>query len=306
MLLISNQIYAGERIEVFKVSNEPIEFTWYLIKDNTLFIDLAYTQEARGKIFEFENEKFHEIPMMREDVFKFAKKYEVDRIDDPDIKRKDIENNKYLILKRKGDSYTDYFMTIEENGKEKDISKNRYVLFAFGSYAYIDKEFQKIYFLGEDLKKKVRGLYIYDIINDKFDEMYVIKSNDEKSIIYSNPIRVPNTPYLMFLGVKDEQNWGLYIEEIPEWKEEMEAKNKELSSSEKEGEKQDPSSEVKEKKYVIDGPANLREKAKGKKVVGELADKEEVKILNKKGDWYEVQSEKIKGWTFKDNVKEAE
>ena len=88
---------------------------------------------------------------------------------------------------------------------------------------------------------------------------------------------------------------------IPEWKEEIEAQNKEKAV---ETSNKDESKE--EVKYIIDGPANLRDKAKGEKVIAELADKAEVKILNKKGDWYEVQSGDIKGWTFKDNVKEVQ
>jgi hypothetical protein len=131
-----------------------------------------------------------------------------------------------LILNRIGESYTDYYLTIEENGKEKDISKNKYALFAWGSYAYIDKKNQKIYMVCKDLKKKTGGLFIYDIAKDTFKEFHVIKTDDDKAITYSNPIRIPNTPYLMLIGAKTGTDWGVYIEEIPEWKTEIESKVK--------------------------------------------------------------------------------
>jgi hypothetical protein len=243
IFLLNQTLYATEKIEVFNVLNAPIEFSGYLLKDNNIYIDLGYAQEERSKIFKFENKKFQEIVMTQEQVIDFADKYEVVRIDDPDIKRKDLGNNKYLILKRDGDSYTDYFMTIEEDGKERDISKNRYVLFAFGSYAYIDKKHQKIYMVCKDEKKKKQGLYIYDISNDTFIEKYVNKESEYyNSVRYSKPIRIPNTYYLMYFGFKDERNWAVYIEEIPEWKEEIEAQNKDK----KEEVKQESSTEVKE------------------------------------------------------------
>ena len=299
VVFFMNNIFAEKAttvIEVFK-SDKVVEKIWYLEKNANFYMAVGYDGILEAQLFKFENNKFIEIIKKQEEVRKFISKYEVSEIDDPKNEKIDIGDNKYLVLKRIGDSYTDYFLNIEDNGREKDISKNRYALYSFGSYAYIDKTYQKIYMFAKDFKKKKRGLFVYNIKDDVFSEMYTVGLDNYDVPVYSNPIRIPNTQYLMYRFTKNKNNWSIYIEEIPEWKEGIEAQNKEKAANKVESKE--------EVKYIIDGPANLRDKAKSKKIIGSIEDKSEVKILNKKGDWYEVQSGDIKGWTFKDNVKEV-
>ena len=281
-VICSCQLYAKERgnkIEIFKVSDKPVEFTGYLIKDNQLYVDLGFTDEERSKIFKYEDKKLIEVPMSREEIIDFSKKYYARSVSSNN--KNDLGDGKYLILRIKENTYADYYMSIiDSDGKEQDISRNRYTLLLWNTYAYIDKENQKIYMTCRDEKNKKMGLYVYDVKKDIFIEEYVDSEKKYyEAIRYFNPIRIPNTPYLMLAGFEDEKNWGLYIQEIPEWKAEQ-------------------------VKYVIDGPANLRDKPKGK-VIGNIENDVEVKMINKKGDWYEVESGNLKGWTFKDNIKEV-
>ena len=294
MSFISMQVYANESnkvLKIFQADAKQLERMWYLEKDNNIYVCIGYDNTLESNLYKYENKKLVTVPMSIDEEYKFRKEYEIEQIDDSDIKKKDLGNNKYLILKRVGESYTDYYMTIEENGKERDISKERYMLFAFGNYGYIDKKYQKIYVFCRDRKKKRIGLYVYDITVNTFKEFHVIKEDEDK-VLYSDPVRIPNTPYLMFKGINTPTDWGMYIEEIPEWKAEIENQNKE-------------DKEVKEKKYIIDGPANIREKPKGK-TIGSIEDGAEVKILREEEKWYEVERKGIKGWTYKENVKEKQ
>jgi hypothetical protein len=96
----------------------------------------------------------------------------------------------------------------------------------------------KLYFIG--FSKNTGGLYQYDINKNKVEDLKVEKNNafDNKGIV--DPIRIPNTSYLLYhtanLGLKPtkynpekfEQAEGVefWIQEIPEWKAEIEVKNK--------------------------------------------------------------------------------
>jgi hypothetical protein len=171
---------------------------------------------------------------------------------------------------------------------------------------YIDNLLGKIYFPG--FRKGTHGIYIYDTKNETISDFVTKKDNDiNTGLRYGQPIRIPNTQYIMYIEdvgnfekkgnvrVIDKVAFNVWIQEIPEWKAELEAKAKEGSSE----------AAVKEKRYVIDGPANVWKKPKGK-TIGSIENGVEVKIVSKKGDWYEVESKDMKGWTFKDNVKEVE
>jgi hypothetical protein len=299
MASILIQVYASEKsqnnmpLKIFQAENKLCEVIWYIEKDNKLYISIGYNNTPESNLYEYEDRELIKIPMTLEEEDKFRDGYEVLRIANPAIKKKDLGNNKYLILKIIEDTYSDYLMTIEENGKEKDISKNRYILYGWKSYAYIDKEFQKIYMVCRDVKKKLTGLFVYDIIKDTFREFPVVKIDDNKSITYLNPIRIPNTPYLMMLGEKTGTDWGMYIEEIPEWKEEIERQEK--------NKKENPTA----KAAYTNGSANVRDNPKGK-VISTLNDWTEVLILEQENDWYHILHADIEGWTYKDNIRQAE
>jgi hypothetical protein len=154
-------------------------------------------------------------------------------------------------------------------------------------YIYVDRLNKQFYFTGYEADE-FSGILRYDI-----------KKNEiEKIVKYSSPImapmRLPNTPYLMF-GVREGEVEALflniYIKEIPEWKAEIE--------KQKENKKLHPTA----RKAFIDGPANIRDKPKGKNTAT-LDDLMEVLILNQENDWYEILYANVRGWTYKDNLKD--
>jgi hypothetical protein len=198
------------------------------MKDQKLYLEIGFNDEKCNKIFEFNNKKLIEIPMTDYEIDIFDEKYSLPTAGSLETLKTDLGNGKFFILEVKPNSYTDYRMYVEDRkGNKKDISKDRYFMYAFRDYMYIDKDFQKVYMVCIDKKEKKHGLYVYDINNDKFYEKYV--SSEKKydvSIKYRYPMRVPNTQYLMYIGLKDERNWAIYIEEIPEWKSELEKKEK--------------------------------------------------------------------------------
>jgi hypothetical protein len=157
---------------------------------------------------------------------------------------------------------------------------------------YINKKNQKIYMYCYDYKKEVRGLYVYDIVTDSFNEKYVVSIDDKKHEFYLNPQRIPNMQYLIYVGVKQMwNNWSLYTEEVPEWKAETEqqAKNK----------KENPGA----KAAYANGSANIRDNPKGK-VISTLNDWTEVLIIEQKNDWYHILYADVDGWTYKDNIRQ--
>jgi hypothetical protein len=309
--------------------NKRSQLLGYVIKDNTLYLGIWIdTDGKQGKsfVYKYENGRLKDMKMSEKEADDFIETNRIPKTDDLEKQKLEIKDGKYLILRVWAEAINFYNLYIYDGKEERNMTNDRYLAYLIGNYIYIDKENEKIYFdvwnrskyIDKDKKEKQEeesGMFIYDIRADKFEFFKGIKSEQDKEgneVIISciNPIRVPNTEYLMYIAdkktsyVKNDSlmNTGLevWIQEIPEWKEELEAKEKDKNTDEIKSD-ENKSAEV---KYVIDGPANLREKAKGKKVVGELADKAEVKILNKKGDWYEVESGEIKGWTYKDNVKE--
>jgi hypothetical protein len=295
--VIQAEASIGKPKKIFSTPNEWQSFYGYLIKENVLYFGVSYNGVC--KAYNYNDGKIDELNMDSEEAKSFLAEtipFSDESIDKQGNIRFSINDDISLRLEEWANGMYTIFVT--KNGVEKDVMNDKYRCAMVYGYVYIDKENLKIYFNGATVRKSENNLLVYDIKNDKF---YPI--NSAKNEAFANPIRIPNTSLIMYQGLGDSKGFDVYVQEIPEWKEEIEAQNKDK----KEEVKQESSTEVKEeKKYVIDGPANLRDKAKGKKVVGELADKAEVKMLNKKGDWYEVESGEIKGWTFKDNVKEAE
>jgi hypothetical protein len=255
MTSILIQVYASEKsqnnmpLKIFQAENKQSEAIWYIEKDNTFYLCISY-DDIGVKLYKYKKEELSEVSISKDELYNLKDNYSCKKVSDSDINKKDLGNNRYLILKIIEDTYDDYLMTIEEDGKEKDISKNRYILYGWKSYVYIDKEFQKIYMVCRDLKKKFIGLFVYDITKDTFREFPVVKIDDNKSITYLNPIRIPNTPYLMMLGEKTGTDWGMYIEEIPEWKAEIDRQEK--------NKKENPTA----KAAYTNGSANVRDNPK--------------------------------------------
>jgi hypothetical protein len=188
---------------------------------------------------------------------------------------------------------------------------------------YIDNINQKLYFAGGeyfkvpirsayDINANESNIYVYDIKTKKMsmliDSLIFNKENEYSRKLLMSPLRIPNTSYLMFAEVERRYKRikgssdhvfatiesipdmaNIRIIEVPEWKAEIEQQKK--------NEKLYPNA----KKYLIDGPANVRDNPKGKSITM-INDGTEVLVLNQQGDWYEILYANVKGWTYKDNL----
>jgi hypothetical protein len=179
---------------------------------------------------------------------------------------------------------------ISDNGKKQKLEGYDFWPSNGNSdYIYIDRVNKHIYLVGYNFERSEDGILRYDIKTGKVD--FVVKGN-----YIMAPIRIPNTVYLMFAVTEGEWEKGkygynIYIKEIPEWKAEIE--------KQEENKKLYPTA----RKAFIDGPANIRDKPKGKNTAT-LDDLMEVLILNQENDWYEILYANVRGWTYKDNLKD--
>jgi hypothetical protein len=246
-----------------------------------------------------------------------------------------INDKKFIILKGyKVQGW--YELYLVDDGKEIRIA-DEYIVLGLPNYTlYFDETTEKLYFIAKKLKdsdamdefpgfeSKFYSLYTYDVKQNQLDILMIgSKDND-----YLLPIRVPNTPLLLYLSTsdnaqkqyteEDEENdrkngvslseiqekrsrdnkavyekgvtLKVWIKEIPEWKAEIEQQEKNIKKY------------PKAKQYFIDGPAVIRNNPKGE-TISTLNDWTRVLVLNQQGDWYEVLYADVKGWTYKDNLR---
>ena len=184
-------------------------------------------------------------------------------------------------------------IVIIENGKEYEVENCSYV----GDLAetlFVDHKNLKVYFRGEVEEKT--GIAVCDVKKKEAKLIFKDDDNNKKwyNPEYNSPIRIPNTGFLMFCKLpgfySGKFTTDILIAEIPEWKAEIE--------KQKENERLYP----KAKKYLINGPANIRDNPKGKSIAY-LNDFTEVLVIEQSGDWYKVVYADVIGWTFKDNLR---
>ncbi|AKL98033.1 hypothetical protein [Endomicrobium proavitum] len=128
------------------------------------------------------------------------------------------------------------------NGIKKIISKN-YRCIAAGNNIYIDSQNEKIYFYGfeisgiigkrtkKDVLEDVIGIFVCDIKTEQFSRVRVEKRDSPYRKTFTDPIRIPNTKYLIYhtfslggypvdsseFAVKEIRGMEVWIQEIPQW-----------------------------------------------------------------------------------------
>jgi hypothetical protein len=232
--------------------------SYYAIKDNELYLVVWKSDEGRF-LYKYEKEKLKYIKMNKDEIENFVTQYSLTRSDELEGQKIEISGEKSLILRGWTEAINFYNIYISDGQKEKNVTNDRYLAELNSNYLYIDKENEKIYFdawnrtkytdkQNKERKEEKSGIFVYDIKADKFAlfkaiERKNLEKRDYIEVSYKNPIRVPNTNYLMYIVQKTksifEKQSGtiehylssdigieVWIEEIPEWKSEIEAKEK--------------------------------------------------------------------------------
>jgi hypothetical protein len=207
------------------------------------------------------------------------------------------ETNLFIVEPYTDEPIEEFDLILAENNKKHKLNRVFYSQngdywgsepVVFFDYIYVDRLNKKVYFNTYYENFKFKGLICYDI-KSKSEEKISVQTRDDRYGTFA-PMRLPNTQYLIY-GEYRASKIKVIAKEIPEWKTEIE--------KQKENEKKYPSA----KKYFIDGPANVKDKLKGKNIVM-LDDWIEVLVLEQKGDWYEILYADVRGWTYKDNLKD--
>jgi hypothetical protein len=229
--------------------NKRSELIGYVIKNNEIYVGVWIdTDGKRGKdyLYKYEKDKLKDMKFTEAEIDKFMEQ-KIPKTDNLEGEKLEINSNKYLILRGWSEAINFYNFYISDGKKEKNVTNDIYLACLNENYLYIDKENEKIYFdawnrtkySDKATKEEKSGLYVYDINANTFT---LFKGYEDGSvgghpviISYINPIRVPNTSYLMYIADKEGKNGGestmtvateVWIEEIPEWKAELENKNK--------------------------------------------------------------------------------
>jgi hypothetical protein len=229
ILAISFSTAIEAKEKVIFTSDSDFIFGGYVVKNNEIYILFEEYQE-KAIIYKYDNEKLKLINIPEKEIKKILKEVEPFYNTNEALQKIKINEAMFLIFEEV--SYECYKFYICENDNKKDVLGTKYICTAapMGEYVYVDKKNKKIYFSGSDNNKKETGLYVYDINKNIVDEIHTNKINDNyESIIYSSPIRIPNTPYLLYQqekGSSYQPKRTVYIEEIPEWKAELENKSK--------------------------------------------------------------------------------
>jgi hypothetical protein len=300
-------IYTSE-----KSNSNSGAFHGYVIRENELYVNLWILYDnktARKCVFKYVNGQLIDMELDEKEAEKYYEEaksmYDLDSEDNKII----INEKRYIELGEVDNPR----ITLIEGQKERYLGG--YVFSTpIPTYMYLDKENEKLYFAGGGVKKvrgkyeSTRGILVYDIKTGdvsnfalsentpRVENMSIEQEKTRDFEDYSNPIKVPNTPYLLFYIEKRVDNKYFYeiaIKEVPKWKSEiaLQEKNK----------KENP----KAKTAYTNGSANVRDNPKGK-VISALNDWTEVLILEQKNDWYHILYADIEGWTYKDNIRQAE
>jgi hypothetical protein len=213
----------------------------------------------------------------------------------------EINKNKYIFLKDKyKEAGSERNISFIDGDTIKELAKEYGIFYTmFGTvYYYIDCVNNKFYFSGVKGNYSAgTGIFVWDFILDKCVSIREDINGIIPKLHHYDPIRVPNTEFLLYRAgngswsIGGDYSFEIWIQEIPEWKAEIE--------KQEENKKLYPNT----KKAFIDGPANIRDTPKGKSVAM-LNSFTEVLILNQQGGWYEVLYADVRGWTYKDNLKD--
>ena len=236
------EIKEKKLLEISKTSR----LSGYLLKDNKLYLAIWKSDEGRY-IYKYENGNLKLLKLSKSEIERWIEEYKIPYSDDLADEKLKVNEDMYLKLKGWEMGINFYNLYIYDGKKERNVTKDRFLAELNSNYLYIDKENQKIYFnawnrtqyIDKKSKDVESGMFIYDIKADKFEffkggKSEIDKDGNEVNTSYINPIRVPNTAYLMYIGDKKTSykkesrtmNTGLevWIQEIPEWKAEIEAK----------------------------------------------------------------------------------
>jgi hypothetical protein len=243
--ILGSCLFADETLKEKIIFSSDISFTFagYIIKNNEVYLSFEefnkmpviykYKREALELVNNLsveETKQYLAEAMPFYNVIKTSPKIVIDK-------------TMYVTLEETG--YELYRIYVYKNENKKDILGNEYVCtpMPMGEYIYVDKENKKIYFAGRNNQKNELGLYTYDIEEDKCYPLKIdVKEhkNDDIYILtsYTNPMRIPNTSFLIYIAPKSRNEitaqiinstsigTEVYIQEIPEWKAEIEAKAK--------------------------------------------------------------------------------
>ena len=245
VFVFANVLYANNPIGVFEpLENYDMKFEGYVVKDGNLYINVFMSSKINESdkeehIYKFNKEKlnFEKIKHIGEKWFIDNRlEYDITKIDnDPDFVFSINENTKFT-LQEEGGMYQ-YKIILYKDNKVIDKFKGYEVNFKNNDYLYIDKTYSKIYFPGFGILQNTHGIYVYDTKNEKISS-FAAKDNININIgsRYGQPIRIPNTEYMMYVeditaveniaGIKitTKPTFKIWIQEIPEWKAEMEGK----------------------------------------------------------------------------------
>jgi hypothetical protein len=297
--------------------SNPGCFEGYIVKDNQLYICTVGIEKDNitdkvsfiTYVLKFQNNKLIKLNISENELKNYLSlvrpTYDIESKDNKII----IDEKRYIELGEEDNPR----ITLIEGQKERYLGG-----YVFSTpvltYMYLDKENEKLYFADSGVKKvrgkyeSTRGILVYDIktgnvsnfaLSEEVPEIENMSIEQEKvrDLEYLlNPIRVPNTSYLLFFIDKRVNNkyfCEIAIKEVPEWKAELDQQEK--------NKKENP----KAKTAYTNGSANVRDNPKGK-VISTLNDWTEVLILEQKDDWYHILYADIEGWTYKDNIRQKE
>jgi hypothetical protein len=223
-------LYTSERYDV-----DGNDFGGYIQKDDGLYINMdIYMGKSLSEnhVFKYSNGKLIDLKLTEKEVGEYFKQaqsmYDLDSKDNRII----IDEKRYIKL----GGVDNPRITLVDGKKERYLQG-----YVFSTprltYMYLDKENEKLYFVGGSVKAS--GIMEYDIETGDvkvFAESHHAPRVKDYSLnnirdleSFRNPIRVPNTPYLLFFIEKRVNNkyfFEIGIKEVPEWKSELEKKGK--------------------------------------------------------------------------------
>jgi hypothetical protein len=223
-----------------KELNMKFHYVRYTIIKDALYISISLNirgSEYIRRVFKYEDKQLKELKISKRD---WDEKYWHNAIDaskeivDNKIQ---ISNDKYLELISIYDDPGFVNFILLNNGKKRYASKKYLCLIREegdnNTDTYLDRPNGKIYF-GGYYNRQTCGIYVYDTNKNKFSDIRVESTDKpDRRKMFKDPIRIPNTQYLLYHTDNIIDNEGnlkrgieFWIQEIPEWKSEIEALKK--------------------------------------------------------------------------------
>ncbi|MDR2425659.1 MAG: hypothetical protein LBD46_00510 [Endomicrobium sp.] len=253
----------NEASMLYRLEKRYCSFDGYVINKNELYICLNYDAgngHSKTLILKYRDRhlmeltlKEQEINSLLENIIPVRDAEDYDNFDNKII----INDKKYInliplrteeerqeLLARGLDIISaDKIFELAEGSKRRVLSKN-YIAIMARTYFYVDNVNEKIYFYGthfvgnlkgrtsDEVEKDTIGIYVCDLKTGKFYEIMTEKKNNPQRKTFMDPIRIPDTPYLLYhtyslggewansskLAVNRVHGTEFWIQEIPEWK----------------------------------------------------------------------------------------